>query len=462
MAYKYKLNEMSKTASPEEAAKELKRKPGEPFKVGQVSFSDDGTTKSTITNINKETGAIKWTITQLPGFDKLMEELDDALDTSKRVFQKTKADNKWREIYEDIRSVRNKARTHLRNEYPEEFKRMRRRNILEDEVEEISTSGAAGAYNTPFAFVRKPLRPKGKKKKNKSKYRMKMPSGLVSTLGYTMNERIDYDEALTLRGMLADYEKERQQIFRDMENDPSIEPEGGPVADDYGNRLNKLEDKIYKVRKQLYDYDVNEGTCGYDRDVNGKKLKGPGGLGEAIDLVHVYDKDGSIFGTGEIVQQFKDTAKVRFDDNFMGTFRNDRIKPVQEGDTYEKMAAKGKKAGNLKQGTVRKRLNIPKGEKIPLSKIKKEISRIKKMENPSEKNKKYLKALNLAKTLKTTTNVDEGKLGDGATLGPGPAAGPDGVTDSAYTKQFKYKLVPKNKDGTYVQKGSGMIVKKLY
>ena len=82
---------------------------------------------------------------------------------------------------------------------------------------------------------------------------------------------------------------------------------------------------------------------------------------------------------------------------------------VNEGDTYEKMAAKGKKAGNLKQGTVRKRLNIPKGEKIPLTKIKKEISRIKKMKNPSEKNKKYLKALNLAKTLKTTTNINEGK-----------------------------------------------------
>ena len=82
---------------------------------------------------------------------------------------------------------------------------------------------------------------------------------------------------------------------------------------------------------------------------------------------------------------------------------------VNEGDTYEKMAAKGKKAGNLKQGTVRKRLNIPKGEKIPLTKIKKEISRIKKMENPSEKNKKYLKALNLAKTLKTTTNLSSKK-----------------------------------------------------
>ena len=44
-------------------------------------------------------------------------------------------------------------------------------------------------------------------------------------------------------------------------------------------------------------------------------------------------------------------------------------------------------------------------------------------------------------------------------LGPGPKAGPEGVTDNAYTKQFKYKLVPKNKDGTYVQKGSGLIVK---
>jgi hypothetical protein len=88
---------------------------------------------------------------------------------------------------------------------------------------------------------------------------------------------------------------------------------------------------------------------------------------------------------------------------------------VDEGDTYEKMAAKGKKSGNLKQGTVRKRLNIPKGEKIPLSLINKEIARLKKMEKRSAKNQKYYKALTLAKTLKTTTNVNEGdpKVGTG-------------------------------------------------
>ena len=89
--------------------------------------------------------------------------------------------------------------------------------------------------------------------------------------------------------------------------------------------------------------------------------------------------------------------------------------PLEEGDTYEKMAAKGKKAGKLKQGTVRKRLNIPKGKKIPLSKINKELSRLKKMDKDKDKkgvqlgdkNQKYYKALQLAKTLKTTTNLNE-------------------------------------------------------
>jgi len=90
-------------------------------------------------------------------------------------------------------------------------------------------------------------------------------------------------------------------------------------------------------------------------------------------------------------------------------------KRVSEGDTYEKMAAKGKKAGSLKQGTVRKRLKIPKDKKIPLAKINKEISRLKKMDKDKDKkgvqlgdkNQKYYKALQLSKTLKTTTNINE-------------------------------------------------------
>ena len=71
-----------------------------------------------------------------------------------------------------------------------------------------------------------------------------------------VDERIDFDEALTLRGMLGDLKKEREQLFRDMEQE--AEPEGGPIADRYGDELNKIEDRMYKIAKQLRDYDMNE------------------------------------------------------------------------------------------------------------------------------------------------------------------------------------------------------------
>ena len=140
--HKYKLTEMSKTASKEEAEKEFDS-PYETFKVGQVKFSDDGTSKSTITNIDKETGAISWKITQLPGFDKLYQEVDQLVDVAKRVFQKTKDDKKFVEIYDDARKVKNKIRTHLRNNYPDIYKRLQMRGIAEEEVEEISTSAGS-------------------------------------------------------------------------------------------------------------------------------------------------------------------------------------------------------------------------------------------------------------------------------------------------------------------------------
>ena len=298
MALKYKLKEAP--------TPNLAKQTG--AKIGDVSYSKDGDTKFVVNSIDKETGQIGWKVIELPAFDKLNDDVEELVSTAKGVYTKTKSDEEFRKIYEEARLLRNKIRKHLRNEYPDEYKRMTMEGEIEEatgidgdvmdlnpsnktkasnyvklphhlaavlldladelmadeantignqpqikqalnllkkaaekamtgekEVEEISTSGAAGAYNTPYAFVRKKLQPGKKKKKKKSKYKMKMPSGMVSSLGYTMGE---------------------------------------------------------------------------------------------------------------------------------------------------------------------------------------------------------------------------GKLGDGADLGPGPKAGPDGVTDSAYTKQFKYKLVPKNKDGTYVQKGS--------
>jgi hypothetical protein len=67
---------------------------------------------------------------------------------------------------------------------------------------------------------------------------------------------IDYDEALSLRIMKRELEKELDQLFIDMELE--AEPEGGPIADRYGDEIGSLEDRIYSINKQLRDYDMNE------------------------------------------------------------------------------------------------------------------------------------------------------------------------------------------------------------
>ena len=69
---------------------------------------------------------------------------------------------------------------------------------------------------------------------------------------------LDFNDVLYLRGEVADLKDEIAQIYRDMEQE--AEPEGGPVADMYGDLLNKAEAKLYRMQKQLDDYDMNEGV----------------------------------------------------------------------------------------------------------------------------------------------------------------------------------------------------------
>ncbi|MDA9309751.1 hypothetical protein N9Q43_00835 [bacterium] len=69
---------------------------------------------------------------------------------------------------------------------------------------------------------------------------------------------LDFNDVLYLRGEVADLKDEIAQIYIDMEQE--AEPEGGPVADMYGDLLNKAEAKLYRMQKQLDDYDMNEGV----------------------------------------------------------------------------------------------------------------------------------------------------------------------------------------------------------
>lgn len=81
------------------------------------------------------------------------------------------------------------------------------------------------------------------------------------------------------RALIKQLKAKRADIEREMENDPEIEPTGGPVADRYGNMLNKIDNAIEKAAGRIkpLDYDtavgkINEGdgelvTFGYDLDM---------------------------------------------------------------------------------------------------------------------------------------------------------------------------------------------------
>ena len=84
---------------------------------------------------------------------------------------------------------------------------------------------------------------------------------------------LDFEDVMYLRDEQKDLEDRIAQLYRDMEQE--AEPEGGEIADRYGSMLNKLEDKLYRVTKQIKDYDMNEGSCGYTPD--GKPRNKPAG-----------------------------------------------------------------------------------------------------------------------------------------------------------------------------------------
>ena len=67
--------------------------------------------------------------------------------------------------------------------------------------------------------------------------------------------KISYSEVLDLRDEKHDLELLIKNLYREMENDPEIEAEGGPVCDQYGDELNKLENRLYKVNKQIALHD---------------------------------------------------------------------------------------------------------------------------------------------------------------------------------------------------------------
>ena len=262
------------------------------YKLKEIEVGDTkvtGGVKSVVTGKDPETGAISWSIDYVPNLTKLVEDSMELADTAKGVYQKAKDDKKFLDIYEQAKQLRNVIRTHVRNNYPEDYKKA----IFEEDIDEATgTNGDIIDLNPG--------------NKIKLANYVKLPHHLAAAL-LDISDEIMGKEASTIGSQ------------------PQIK-------------------QALALLKKAAE----------------KALTGEKAVEKAVDEASMSGAAGAY--------------------NTPYAFR-----------------------------------------------IKKKV-----------------------------------KEGVGATLGPGPKAGPKGVTNNAYTKQFKYKLVPKNKNGTYVQKGSGMIIKNLF
>ena len=115
-------------------------------------ISDDGDTYFKYEETSKG-GGTSHSVIQLPSFGELVKQLKDSRDAANDLIrgESVRDDDVLRSIYDEQRATYNKFRTHLRKEYPAFYSQLKGQ-LTEEEIDEMSTSGAAGAFLTPYAF----------------------------------------------------------------------------------------------------------------------------------------------------------------------------------------------------------------------------------------------------------------------------------------------------------------------
>ena len=121
-------------------------------------FNDDLDKYYKTTSVNKQTGGVEHEVIELAGFGDSLEKMSDAVEALRLLMSTEDArnDQSIKKIARELKDVFNKYRTHLRKSYPDQYDR------IKSTLEEISTSGAAGAYLTPYAFRLKGSKPNDK------------------------------------------------------------------------------------------------------------------------------------------------------------------------------------------------------------------------------------------------------------------------------------------------------------
>ena len=208
-------------------------------------FSQNMDTYFKFTGRNKTTGSVGHKIIRLPSFFKMYQDFEDIVEDIKSLMRSDdiRKDAAARELFELIRTNFRKLQRYLRTERPEQYSIIRSRAALQELFTQFQIHASliheAMDVNDPVLMKMRALKSKLAKKKD-----IKPTSSKRSAI-------------------LSKLKAKRAQVMRDMEQE--AEPEGGPIADKYGDILNKIDAAIAKAsgRKEM-DYDTAVGKVNED------------------------------------------------------------------------------------------------------------------------------------------------------------------------------------------------------
>jgi len=130
-------------------------------KVGDVTVK--GGIKTTITDIDPNTGAISWDVEYAADYLQLYQQVQQLFKSVEKASRQSNAEPFIKDWGQDVRNLRNSLRTYLRNNKFDEYERVKNMNEISAMGGGNSFTAQAGEgpqYATPKAF-------KGKKKEVK-------------------------------------------------------------------------------------------------------------------------------------------------------------------------------------------------------------------------------------------------------------------------------------------------------
>ena len=120
------------------------------YKLKEIEVGDTDVQngkKSTVTSIDPESGAITWDISTVPEMDTTFKKFAQLRDYLKKLADDKKDDPKFRDISKRVMDSFNDFRTHLRKNYPDEYRNFK--SVAEDLSKSLNEENAI-ASNSGF------------------------------------------------------------------------------------------------------------------------------------------------------------------------------------------------------------------------------------------------------------------------------------------------------------------------